>query len=41
MKTHMKEIIDPDWMFKPILNINTSTNYDGNKIEQEWFDEAA
>ena len=31
--------IDPDWMFKPILNIDTRTNYDGGKIEQEWLDE--
>lgn len=27
---------DPDWMYKPILNTNTRTNYDGNQIE--WSD---
>ncbi len=38
-KQHMKNTFDPDWMFKPLLNTNTSTNYDGGKIEQEYFDE--
>jgi hypothetical protein len=28
---------DDDWMYRPLLNINTRTNYDGNKIEAEWM----
>jgi hypothetical protein len=36
---YTKKITDPDWMFKPLLNTNTRTNYDGSKIEQEWLDE--
>lgn len=33
-----KEEKDDDWMYKPILNLNTHTNYDGNEINHEWMD---
>jgi len=31
------QYFDDDWMYRPLLNINTRTNYDGNKIEAEWM----
>ena len=37
-KISISEVKDDDWMYKPILNINTHTNYDGNKINHEWMD---
>jgi hypothetical protein len=31
------QYFDDDWMYRPLLNIDTRTNYDGNKIEAEWM----
>ncbi len=31
------QYINDDWMYRPLLNIDTRTNYDGNKIEAEWM----
>lgn len=32
-----KQYFNDDWKYKPLLNIDTRTNYDGNKIEAEWM----
>ena len=26
-----------DWMYKPLLNTNTRTDYDGNRINEAWM----
>jgi hypothetical protein len=31
------QYFNDDWMYRPLLNIDTRTNYDGNKIEAEWM----
>ncbi len=31
------QYLSDDWMYRPLLNINTRTDYDGNKIEAEWM----
>jgi hypothetical protein len=40
MNQDKKNIIDetdPDWIYKPILKTNTHTDYDGNRINEEWM----
>ncbi len=37
IRTEMKD--DPDWMYKPILNIDTRTTYDSDGIQQNNLEE--
>ncbi len=37
MRLELEE--DPDWIYKPILNINTRTTYDSEGIQQNILEE--
>ncbi len=39
MRSEIEKDPDPDWIYKPILNINTKTTYDSDGIQQNVLDE--